>query len=732
MSSTIEVDTNITAEELEALIREAAPDTTVKLAAGDFRFDDAITIDRSDVSLVGAGSDDTRLTFTDTALSRNDDYAIHVDGSENTDLGALAADAAEGARRLTLHDTQEIAVGDTLRIWQDNDDAFLDEIGDSGWRKVENAELRTSMAKVVAIEGNEVTLDRGVRFDFQSGTAEVERLDTVDNVGLKGFSVGFELGEADAGDFSNTEDDLTHYRALYLEGTVNSDLADIQVHDGPSTAFRFSKTLDPVAENIEAHGAFNKGSGGNGYAYELHESYDGQFTGLEDSGMRHSLVFASWRSSMGNEVQIVATDRDINFHGGRDHDNSVRVLSSIRDPDADALSAALYVNRDGESFGAPTDPEANEVVFDYLIGSRRGDEVQGSDDGVYLHGGLGHDTLSGGRGDDVLQGGPGDDWYDGTDTLDGGQGIDTARYTGDYADHQIQFAEQGVIITGQGSHDTLTDMEFAVFGDGTTLHLASGNAFQGTPMAMPRPEEILSGGGDDPALKITSQVTSSWSSGHVAEVFVENVSADDILNPEIGFALDATIDTLWNGDVTREADRYWVRDDSDGVLAAGESWRFSYKAYGDETPPSHLAARTEDGQPLEILGKGGARPALLDDDAELLVSGNLTSQWSSGYVAELFVENVSDDDIIDPELGFDLPAEIETLWNGDLLEGSEGYRVRDDGELTLAPGESWRFAFKAYGEDALPAEMSAQDASGEALDVQVLGLGNTSVEEIAG
>lgn len=729
--TTIDIDLSITADELQTLIDEAPSGATLRFAAGHYEFDDALLISRSDISLVGAGAGETVLTFNDWALSGND-YAIRLDGTEKSYTGELAADVSEGSRQLTLAEGHDLQVGDTLRIWQDNDDAFFDEIGDTSWRKVQYAELRTSMARIESVEGDTITLDRGVHFNFEGGKTQVARMETVDNVSLEGFSVDFSLGEPDPGTFENTLEDLTGYKAVLLTGTTDTRLADITVNDGPSTAFRFSRTLDPVAEDLEAHGAFNKGSGGNGYAYELHESYDGQFTGLEDSGMRHSVVFASWRSSVGNEVQVATTDRDVNFHGGRDHDNSVRVLSSIRDPETDAMSPSLYVNEGGESFGAPTDPEANTVIFDYLIGSRRDDTIQGSDDGVYLNGGLGHDTLSGGSGDDLLQGGPGADWNDGTDILDGGQGVDTARYTGAFADHEIEFSEHGVIITGQGSQDTLTDMEFAVFGDGITLHLASGNAFHGSPLAMPSAEEILSSGGDDPALSITSHITSSWSSGHVAEVIIENLSDSAISNPEIGFDLAAEIDTLWNGDMTRDGDRYWVRDDSDSVLAPGDSWRFSYKAYGEESPPSDLAARAEDGQPLEILGESGPTPNLLDDDAELLVTGNITSQWSSGYVAEVFVENVSDDEIIDPELAFDLPAEIDTLWNGDVIGGDEGYLVRDDSDLTLEPGEAWRFAFKAYGDDqSLPDTLQAE-ANGNRLQVQLLGIGDSPVEEVVG
>ncbi|MBB3141173.1 cellulose binding domain-containing protein [Halomonas organivorans] len=619
MSTTIEVETDTTAAELEALIRDAAPGSILELSAGEFTLDEAITIERSDISLIGAGSGETRLTFTDAALSHDNDQAIHLNGSENTDIGTLASGINAGENRLTLEAESDVAVGDTIRIWQDNDDDFFEEIGDSAWRKVEYAELRTSMAKVTDVDGDRITLDRDVRFDFAAGKTRVERLDSVDDVTLKGFSLGFELGDADPSRFENPLDELTDYHAVHLEGTVNAHLDDIQVLDGPSTAFRFSRAMDTRGNDLEAHGAFNKGSGGNGYAYELHESYDGKFTGLEDSGMRHGLVFASWRSSAGNDVEIAATDRDVNFHGGRDHDNSVHVQRSIRNPEADELSPALYVNEDGESFGAPTDPDANDVTFDYLVGSRRADEVQGTDDGVYLDGGLGHDRLSGGSGDDLLQGGPGDDWYDGDDRLDGGDGIDTARYADDVDDHEVEFTDEGVIITGKGGEDILNDMEFAVFGDGTTLHTASGNLFRGEPIDVPKPGEILDG--------------------------------------------------------------------------------------------------------------EGIRPAILEDDAELLVTGNVTSEWSTGYVAEIFVENISSDDIVDPRVDLDLPAELDTLWNGLVTEGPDGLHIQDNEANTLAPGESWRFSFKAYGDETLPAEMTAQDGEGGALDVQVLGLGNTTVEE---
>lgn len=78
-------------------------------------------------------------------------------------------------------------------------------------------------------------------------------------------------------------------------------------------------------------GAHNKGGGGNSYAVQIRDVYDSSFVNPSDMDMRHSVVFASWRSAVDNMVHVTRTDRDTNFHGGRDHGNVVMVDESIRD-----------------------------------------------------------------------------------------------------------------------------------------------------------------------------------------------------------------------------------------------------------------------------------------------------------------------------------------------------------------------------------------------------------------
>ncbi|QOR38239.1 alginate biosynthesis protein [Billgrantia diversa] len=606
---TIDVARGTSARELQELIDTAPSESTLLLESGDYRFDQALRINRSDITLKGAGTDSTTLTFTDAALDDNDRFGIGVEGDMRGEtLGTLATDLGEGERNVRLGDGHGLEHGDTVRIWQDNDSAFFDEIGDTSWRKQKHAELRTSMAKVEAVSGDTITLDRGAHFDFAGGKAKLERLVPVDDVSLEGFTVGYELGTPDASAFSNTQGDLTGYQAIRLDGATDAHLQDVAVENGPSTAFHFARSLELEADSLRAEGAFNKGSGGNGYGFELKESYDGSFNHLEDSGMRHGVLFSSWRSSVGNEIEVDFTDRDINFHGGRDHDNQVRVAQSVRNPEADELSPALWVNAGGESFGAITDADANEVRFDYVQGSRRSDVLQGSDDGVYLNGGLGHDGLFGGAGHDVLEGGPGDDWYDGDDLLSGGAGIDTVRYAGPIDAYRIDFDGASIAVhSDKGATDTLEEVELVSFGDGTVLHTASRGTFQAAALDAPEPDDIL-GSNAIPTglvdagteLLVSGSTTQRWDDGYVAEIFVENMTDTPLAAPELRLETDDTIDTLWNGELRRDGDAYLVRDDSAGELDPGEAWRFAYRAYGDEPTPD--AVTGTDGQDVALLG----------------------------------------------------------------------------------------------------------------------------------
>ncbi|GAB2795274.1 hypothetical protein GCM10027040_22090 [Halomonas shantousis] len=663
-SKIITANTNITAAKLEKLLDDAPSGATVKLSAGDYVFDDSITITRSDVSLVGAGADKTTITFTDEALDNDDAHGIYVVGDDTEFVGTLKSDADDNDRTLSLKGGHGLETGDTVRVWQDNDRDFFAGIGDSSWQK-NDAPLRTSMAQVASVKGSTVTLDRGVHFDFEGGDAKVEKMEALKNVTLEGFTIEYELGTPDNGKFSNTLSGLKDYHAVEFNGTVDGELSDIQVINGPSVAFEIALSLDIEADELGAHGSFNKGSGGNGYGYELRESYDGTFTQLEDSGMRHGVLFASWRSSVGNDVQVASTDRDINFHGGRDHDNIVNVEQSIRDAEADNMSPSLWINRGGESFGAITDADANDVTFEYVIGSRRDDELQGADNGVYLNGGLGNDILRGGDGDDILQGGPQDDWGD--DDIDGGDGNDTVIYLQDYDKDDISFKSGDVIVAKASGKDTLSDIEQIVFGDGTVLDVHSRDVSHGNKPQIPK----------------TSEITDSEDSAFVKSKASQSKNKSQKSGDDDDKSAMKHVDMKAAEASETQSKASEAKEETDGTASSEDN--------GSDT---------------------------LDITAHL----ETLSHWDSGYVMSVEVTNESDEDITDTLISFDLDAEISRVKGASLVaQDGDAYTFELDDDLSAGSSQSFLFKAATSGNELLDGMTISGDGVHDA-GIELLGL----------
>lgn len=446
---------------------ETVPDgSTIRLGAGTYTLDAPLVIARDHVSIVGAGSDRTVLSVTDGWTGD----AISVKGSRDATDIALTSDAALWDAALALAPGHGVQAGDWLWLEAANTPDYLDSIGDTLWQQ--DKPLRTSLVQVEAVTDTGVTLTGSVHFDLPAAETTVYTVDPAEGVTLSGFSMQYDLGEADPGLFENTVPDHHRDRAVELEWTVGAALSDIAVHDAVSNAFVFLHSSGIMVDALHAEGAHNKGGGGNGYAFELKGVYDSAFTGLTDLDMRHSFVFGSWYSNVNNSVEVLSTNRDISFHGGRDHHNTVLVERSVRDPDTDNLASVLSINAEGAVYGAPTDMTHNTVGFDFVIGSKRQDLVFGTEDGNVIDPRGGHDTVYGSGGDDILYAGTGDDWGD--DHLIGGAGTDTAMMWGVREDYSIGLGDAP--DQARFNDHVLEGIETVRFmGDGTaeTLHLAT-------------------------------------------------------------------------------------------------------------------------------------------------------------------------------------------------------------------------------------------------------------------
>ena len=424
----------------------------------------------------------------------------------------------------------------------------------------------------------------------------------------------------------------------------------------PSLGVNFALSTGVSADDIEITGAHNKGDGGNGYAIQIRDVYDSSFTNLTDMDMRHSVVFASWRSAAGNFVHVAFTDRDINFHGGRDHDNVVLVDQSIRDANSDIISPTLFVNAEGTSYGSVTDADANTVRFGYVVGSRLGDNIQGYDAGSWLDGQDGNDTLTGGAGNDVLIGGLG------SDLLAGGAGEDIAVYADSHLAFAISAEADGLHLqhVAQGDTDILTGIEWILFSDtalrttdmtlvsrssvgGVYTGISAYDPVSGTYVTVPGPvldtsdagQIVIYGTDGKDIIDVTEPNTIVWGLGgwDVVRSTVDFVMMDDVEKLELlgtgpvngqGGANDNIITgteatNILNG--MGGNDRIWARAGDDLVIG-GDGDDEIYGGGGSDTIIGGLGSDT-------MTGDSGADIFVFADIADSLVA---TADWIMDFV----------------------------------------------------------------------------------------------------
>jgi Ca2+-binding RTX toxin-like protein len=424
---------------IQEVIDSAPAGAIIELAAGTFSFDQTLRIERSDITVRGAGSGKTVIVsrIPDSDASATIKVAS---GGEGPVMAKLAADANVGARSLTLTSTAGLKAGDIIRVAQANDRAWLDATGNDQIH-TDTPPLREMLVKITGISGNRIAVSEPAPYAFEAQKATVAALNPLDHVALGGFRIETRFGRADPNDFTNTMAAWDGAATFEVDRATASRFYDIGIYDSASTAFLFNEVYAISGDRLHAEGAQNKGGDGNGYAFHLHSAFANTLTDLSDRDMRHGVLFSSWHAEHYNFITVASTNRDINFHGSPDADNTVRVARMVMEfggadqHEAAAVQPGVYPKHPLSTIAA------NDVTFKYLRSVDRSDIVHADDSGA--------DIATGGR-DDVIFGGAG------ADRLDGGPGDDVMRGGGS--------ADRFIRHHGDGS-DTITDFKAGSGGD---------------------------------------------------------------------------------------------------------------------------------------------------------------------------------------------------------------------------------------------------------------------------
>lgn len=293
----------------------------LKLPAGEIVLNEPIVIDKDNITLIGAGKQQTKLIST---LKKPHEAVIQVKGKRGQTIGKLLENVHKNSSVIQI-DASGIQESDYLLLRMPNDANFLHSLGSEIWHK-KYPYLRQQIVKVVRVEDeNRIYLQKPLLLDFDANRCEVIHLDMVEHVRLEGFGIKQNIPNVDIKSVSFLyENSHPEYAidAIRFDFAADSEIMDVDILESGRHALVFENAYAVDASNLTINGSWNKGKSGNGYV-RFARTYYSSFSHSDIYNIRH--VVLQW-SSAGNILHHLNMTVDLNFHGGFSHDNRVENL----------------------------------------------------------------------------------------------------------------------------------------------------------------------------------------------------------------------------------------------------------------------------------------------------------------------------------------------------------------------------------------------------------------------
>lgn len=177
-------------------------------------------------------------------------------------------------------------------------------------------------------------------------------------------------------------------------------------------------------------------------------------------------------------------------------------------------------------------------------------------------------------------------------------------------------------------------------------------------------------------------VKNEWTGNQNIEVTITNTGDDVLSGWAMGYNAFGEIGGLWNAKVYGHQGTEYILSSAgyNDELAPGQSTNFGYTLTGDKFKiPQNIVNCAE----------------RVDITEGYNVYYNITADFVDTYQAEMIIENTSDTDISAWQLSFDGNVTINDLWNGKLIENSNGsFKVKNsENNSVIAAGSSVSFNF---------------------------------------
>ncbi|NOZ00627.1 MAG: hypothetical protein GXP54_01900, partial [Deltaproteobacteria bacterium] len=346
---------------------------SVYFPAGIYRVDGILTVKSSFTVLRGEGADKSRLHFTQWEGMNHKAHLLFTGALSSTAETPLASDADTLDTIIAVNDASAFEVGDDVQIGWVITPEFVEAHGMTGTWKVFNETWqpffhRDVTAVDIASTPNTITVDVPLRYPaLVSNEASVRRINGyIEECGVESLGVADAVGWDDA--WSLNQVHIIEFRGVkdsWMRG-IGSFPSPLAPPDGPvpNAHLQSGGLLVMLSKRVtiaDCHMGFaqNRGSGGNGYLFELKQSSEiltrdcvgeaGRHNFIENTGF--GLTGCVWlRVTSRDGKKFWAKDIDIGMMAPSEFHHSLATANLVDSSEIDDGWNA--VNRGTESSGA--------------------------------------------------------------------------------------------------------------------------------------------------------------------------------------------------------------------------------------------------------------------------------------------------------------------------------------------------------------------------------------------
>ncbi len=334
----------------------AAGGGVVFFPAGSYRVDGVLTVAASGVVLRGAGTDSV-LRFTKGSGMGNKAHLTFAGSVARDAARPLVADAAARAREVSVADASGLQAGDDVAVGWTISAAWVADHGMTGtWTEFAGQYKPFFRSKVVSVDTtaspNRVVLDVPLRYaaKLRDGAAIQKETGYLREVGLEHLAV------ANATTWANAWAE-NHSNVIAMRGVADAWIDDVHSTVAPSAGRMNASDTRPY--HLASSGVMiedakrvsvlrssmqnpqNRGSGGNGYLFEVSRTNDVLFADDVAENGRHNFI-QNWGfgnvgtvflrcTSRGSELLSLIGGKLVPEAGASEHHHSLAIATLVDD-----------------------------------------------------------------------------------------------------------------------------------------------------------------------------------------------------------------------------------------------------------------------------------------------------------------------------------------------------------------------------------------------------------------